>query len=372
MNTEVRTDTSLLGALLVAEELVTQEQLDTCLMLQRQDHPDLPIGEVLVRYGYLKRQDLDGTLTLQRSIREALIARVDTQGPPLPDMRALLIGPSQAPALARLLRDHGVAADAYNRSGTGGIVHYDLVLVAPNRLEGVGAAPAPGALIGMLPATAWGEGPLGREVEAMAVRYVDQARAALANRGDLEALRHRQYELQMTEVLLRNVTSAPTPHEALVKLMLIVRDLVPIQAATLYQIDHDTSSLVFEIVLGPYRAELTKQRIPLGQGVAGWVACHGEPLIIPDVRRDERFSGAFDSKTGFQTQSMLCVPMHALGEIRGVLQLINKLDGQFDEHDMLVLRLTAAIGGMILMLAADAANGGPAWLKEVAGATRFG
>ncbi|HMQ34904.1 MAG TPA: GAF domain-containing protein, partial [Chloroflexaceae bacterium] len=337
-----RPEASLLGALLVAEELVTQEQLDACLMLQRQDHPDLPIGEVLLRYGYLSRSELEAALVMQRSIRDSLIARVDTQGPPLPDLRALLLTAGEAPALAHFLRGSGVAVDYLGRAAAAGTrPPYDLTLVAPERLGALAGVPHRDALVGLLP-----EGPadgagLSEATRALVGRYVEQARAAMDNRAELEQQRHHQYELAMIEQLIRDVAGAPTPQDALLRLMMIIRDLVAVEAATLYRLDGDTSSLVFEIVLGKYQMELTHQRIPITQGVAGWVARHGEPLIIPDVRQDPRFSAAFDSKTGFQTQAMLCVPMQALGRTQGVLQLINKLDGRFDEHDLLLLRLTA-------------------------------
>ena len=60
---------SLVGALLISEGLITREQLSACVLLQSQDHPDLPIGQILVRCGYISQQALDQALRRQESDR---------------------------------------------------------------------------------------------------------------------------------------------------------------------------------------------------------------------------------------------------------------------------------------------------------------
>jgi hypothetical protein len=62
---------------------------------------------------------------------------------------------------------------------------------------------------------------------------------------------------------------------------------------------------------------------------------------------------------------MLCVPLVALGEVRGVLQLINKLDGEFTESDLSLIRITAAVGGMLLLFEALASVSSPSWLGDL-------
>eukprot|EP00931_Biecheleriopsis_adriatica_P023525 TRINITY_DN14841_c0_g1_i2.p1 TRINITY_DN14841_c0_g1~~TRINITY_DN14841_c0_g1_i2.p1 ORF type:complete len:747 (+),score=176.93 TRINITY_DN14841_c0_g1_i2:35-2275(+) len=66
-------------------------------------------------------------------------------------------------------------------------------------------------------------------------------------------------------------------------------------------------------------------RIPISAGIAGHVATTGEPLIIPEVYKDARFSSAMDKKTGFKTRNMMCVPLRVKKDgVMGVVQLINK------------------------------------------------
>ncbi|HEY8370877.1 MAG TPA: GAF domain-containing protein, partial [Thermodesulfobacteriota bacterium] len=54
--------------------------------------------------------------------------------------------------------------------------------------------------------------------------------------------------------------------------------------------------------------------LKVGEGVAGWVAANGEPLVIPDVSLDPRFSKRVDNLSGFRTESIICVPL----KVRGV------------------------------------------------------
>ena len=61
------------------------------------------------------------------------------------------------------------------------------------------------------------------------------------------------------------------------------------------------------------RKSLVKDDIPW------WVAQKGEPVIVNDVASDPRFTGAVDSITGYQTKSVLCVPVILEGKIIGAL-----------------------------------------------------
>ena len=72
-----------------------------------------------------------------------------------------------------------------------------------------------------------------------------------------------------------------------------------------------------------------------GEGIAGQVIRSGQPVIIPDCQADPRWAGRVDEKTGFQTKTMICVPMKADGTVFGSIQIINKTDGlSFDEKDL--------------------------------------
>ncbi len=76
----------------------------------------------------------------------------------------------------------------------------------------------------------------------------------------------------------------------------------------------------------------------MGEGIAGWVARHGEPLIVPDVYNDPRFAKRIDEMTKWKTRSIICMPLKSRQRVLGVIQLINVSMGQFEENEMFFLQ----------------------------------
>lgn len=74
--------------------------------------------------------------------------------------------------------------------------------------------------------------------------------------------------------------------------------------------------------------------IPISSGIVGYTATTGEVLNISDAYNDHRFNRATDISTGYKTQTLLCVPIFDdKGEVRGVTEMINKIDGVFTKED---------------------------------------
>jgi PAS domain S-box-containing protein len=122
----------------------------------------------------------------------------------------------------------------------------------------------------------------------------------------------------------------------------VCRTLI-VESISVGLIDQLTGDITFvDTLLGPLFEELPAIRIKKGQGIAGWVAERKKPVIINDVYSDKRFYNRVDQDSGFQTHSMICIPLQVEERMIGVLQAINKKSGHFNEHD---LRLLQAIGG---------------------------
>lgn len=125
--------------------------------------------------------------------------------------------------------------------------------------------------------------------------------------------------------------------------MQLAANVIDAGAAVLMLIDEKTNELVFEVTHGPGTAGFRQQRVSMNEGVVGWVASHGEPVIINNVAEDPRFSREVDTRTGFLTQSVLCVPLQIKGKTIGVLEVLNKFSGDgFDEEDLQVALTMAA------------------------------
>lgn len=120
--------------------------------------------------------------------------------------------------------------------------------------------------------------------------------------------------------------------------------LTQAEAGSLLLIDDATGNLNFEVVMGEQSSVLPFFRVPKGQGIAGWVAEHDAPLIVPDVQADERFFRYVDQELKFTSREMIAVPLRADGAVIGVLQVINKQQGAFDHDD---LKLAMAFANQI-------------------------
>lgn len=109
---------------------------------------------------------------------------------------------------------------------------------------------------------------------------------------------------------------------------------------TIYLLEEDGQSLVSRAVEGEQAREI---RLPVGLGLAGWVAKSGQPLNLEDAYDDGRFDPEWDRKTGYRTRAVLCVPMkNRLGRPMGVIQCLNKRYGHFTVEDEAMLAALAS------------------------------
>lgn len=100
---------------------------------------------------------------------------------------------------------------------------------------------------------------------------------------------------------------------------------------TLYLIDPVTNELWSKVTDGRDQIEI---RLPMGKGLAGYVAKTGETVNIPDAYQDPRFNPEIDKRSGYKTRNVLCMPLRDKeGKIIGVFQLLNKRGGTFTRED---------------------------------------
>lgn len=103
--------------------------------------------------------------------------------------------------------------------------------------------------------------------------------------------------------------------------------------------------MLITVPTGPNREQLDGQTFPADKGLAGWVFSHGHPAIVSNVSKDNRFDSEIDksSRGTYDTKSILAVPLSINGELFGVMEAINKVEGGFTEHDLNILTLVANI-----------------------------
>ncbi len=109
--------------------------------------------------------------------------------------------------------------------------------------------------------------------------------------------------------------------------------------SSLFLIDRSTGELWSKVAEGQDVKEI---RVPPGTGIVGWVAQHKELLNVGDAYADKRFNPIVDKGTGYRTRTILCAPMWSLSnEVLGVVQVINKRAGVFNDNDESLLRAFA-------------------------------
>lgn len=118
---------------------------------------------------------------------------------------------------------------------------------------------------------------------------------------------------------------------------------------SLLLLDEEKQELYFELAVGKASQALRDVRIKMGQGIAGWVAQHGETVVVPDTSKDTRFFPKVDEKTRTETQSIVAVPVRFRDTCLGVIELINCIGpGGFDPRDLKLLEALSDFAAIAL------------------------
>jgi len=145
-----------------------------------------------------------------------------------------------------------------------------------------------------------------------------------------------------------SLNSTPDLDYLLEKIGAAAERLLDSDASATMLLTDDKKHLFFKVAGGEAGKKLKKMQLPVGQGIAGWVAQHGKPEIVPDTTVDERFAGQFDKKSGFITKSLICVPMFFRGELIGVAEVLNKRNGTYTEKDVSLLNSVASLASVAI------------------------
>jgi len=141
---------------------------------------------------------------------------------------------------------------------------------------------------------------------------------------------------RLAQVGATALLSSPTEHSVLLEqIVQAAMHVLNARAGSLYLVEEESEQLVWEVALGERAAALLGQRIPLGQGVAGWVAATGQAIAVADVQADPRWAQDIGRAVGYVPKTMLAVPLVVQDRVTGVLQLLDRDGGSpFSAADM--------------------------------------
>jgi diguanylate cyclase (GGDEF)-like protein len=165
----------------------------------------------------------------------------------------------------------------------------------------------------------------------------------------LRELQRTVDELAVLNEIGKALTSSLDITEVMHVILAKVSELLKPRNWSLLLKDEKSGELFFQTAVGAGSEKLLGLRIRPGEGIAGWVAEHNAPLLVPNVHKDPRFAGRFDKASRFHTQSILCVPLAFKGRMLGVIELVNgQGDGTFSEEDLRILSTVAEFSAIAI------------------------
>jgi diguanylate cyclase (GGDEF)-like protein len=162
----------------------------------------------------------------------------------------------------------------------------------------------------------------------------------LAEKRQFAVIESRQMDhLRVFHEVARALTQTLELEEILLAIMEKMAQFFGPERWSMLMVDEKAQQLYYAIAVGEDAETLKGLRIPLGEGVAGWVASTGNPLVVPDVSLDEQWSAFSKAHPELNIQSIACVPVRSGDKTLGVIQLLNSKLDLLSEYSISFLRL---------------------------------
>jgi HD-GYP domain-containing protein (c-di-GMP phosphodiesterase class II) len=194
------------------------------------------------------------------------------------------------------------------------------------------------------------------------VSAIDKTRLLEKSRQLLDERERRARRLRVLGDIQTRLTTTLDRNDLLTLIMDHARDLLGVEATSVWELDEQRGLLVLHVATGAHREQLKEITVPVGQGIIGHVVATGETVLVEDVSQDTRHYSQIDELSGFVTRSILCVPLLAprivLGPDRGDVepriiggaQALNKRDAQFGPEDVELFEMFASQAATALQI----------------------
>jgi diguanylate cyclase (GGDEF)-like protein len=162
----------------------------------------------------------------------------------------------------------------------------------------------------------------------------------LKDRRSFEVIESRQMDhLRVFHDVARALTSSLELEEILGAIMDKMAQFFGPERWSMLMVDDKAGELYYAIAVGENTESLKGLRVPLGEGVAGWVASTGNPLVVPDVALDPHWSAFANKHPDLKIKSIACVPVRSGNKTLGVIQLLNSKLDLLSEYSISFLRI---------------------------------
>ncbi len=140
----------------------------------------------------------------------------------------------------------------------------------------------------------------------------------------------------------RDLASTFELNELLNRIVYAAADLTHAEAASILLYEQNKNQLYFQASTNLDTPLMHGLSVPVDNSLAGWIVTEQKPVVVSDAQRDPRFFKHTEKETDFHTNSLLGVPMLAKNKVIGVLEALNKIDGEFTEDDQEILMTLGA------------------------------
>ena len=162
----------------------------------------------------------------------------------------------------------------------------------------------------------------------------------MKDRRSFEVIESRQMDhLRVFHDVARALTSSLELEEILGAIMDKMAQFFGPERWSMLMVDDKSGELYYAIAVGENAESLKGLRVPLGEGVAGWVASTGNPLVVPDVALDPHWSAFANKHPDLRIKSIACVPVRSGNKTLGVIQLLNSKLDLLSEYSISFLRI---------------------------------
>ena len=159
-------------------------------------------------------------------------------------------------------------------------------------------------------------------------------------RRQFEVIESRQMDhLRVFHDVARTLTTSLELEEILLAIMDKMAAFFGPERWSLLMVDEAAQNLYYAIAIGEDSNSLKGLRVPMGSGVAGWVASTGNPLVVPNVSLDPHWSRFARQNPDLNIDSIACVPIRSGEKTLGVIQLLNSKLDLLSEYSISFLRI---------------------------------
>jgi signal transduction histidine kinase len=181
-------------------------------------------------------------------------------------------------------------------------------------------------------------------------QVLDQQRLAEEKRRAVEALEQRNRDLTLLNNLGQSLTATLDMQQVVDRLLQSVTEIIGAEGGSVWLWDEEREGWL--ICRGALHHGLSQSLVNLrlcpGEGIASWVAETGKSTVVPHAPTDRRFSPNIDARTGYHTTSLLAMPLRVRDAVIGVLEVVNKKEGDFTDADCSLIETLAASGAIAI------------------------